>query len=241
VTLGLLLALGAAHVRAQALQDSSRAESSTRAAPTAPITRVVAPDSARAALPAGGRTVTDSVRAPAPDRLRLALPVPGRAPSGGPRVITGRPAGRGTGPLRPPSRFEAPRWVMLRSLVVPGWGQLCNGSWIKALAVAGGEGALGYDILQDWRELDRLNAQVDAARSNNDAQAELTAINAYNDRQTTLVAREWLLAGVVVYALMDAYVDAHFRRFDVEFKHDPALPEGVPARSESRLSIRWSF
>jgi len=134
----------------------------------------------------------------------------------------------------------------MRSLVLPGWGQLHNGSWIKATAVVGGEGTLGYRLIQDWRQLDRRKAEVDAARQAGDAEAELSAVNAYNDLQSGVVAREWLLAAVVIYAMVDAYVDAHFRNFDIEFKRDPALPHGVrtpdsSAGVESRLSIRWTF
>jgi hypothetical protein len=143
--------------------------------------------------------------------------------------------------LKPEGRFDAPRWVMMRSAVIPGWGQLHNGSWLKAAAVAGGEGLLIYRIRQDIDELDRLSAEVEAARVANDAEAEQAAVIAYNDRQNSLVARQWWLGGVLVYAMMDAYVDAHFRHFDIEFKHDPALPEGVPVRPQARLSYRWSF
>ncbi len=135
---------------------------------------------------------------------------------------------------------------MIRSLVLPGWGQLHNGSWIKATAVAAGEGTLGYRLIQDWKELDQRQAEVEAARQAGDADAELSAVNAYNDLQSSLVAREWLLAAVVLYAMVDAYVDAHFRNFDIEFKRDPALPQGARtpdprAGVESRLSIRWTF
>jgi hypothetical protein len=130
---------------------------------------------------------------------------------------------------------------MFRSAIVPGWGQAYNGSWFKAVAVASVEGTLVYNIVRDLDALDQLNAQIEAARAASDADAELVAIAAYNDRQSALVQRQWLLGAAVVYAMMDAYVDAHFRHFDVEFKNDPALPEGVPVRPHARLSFRWSF
>ena len=176
--------------------------------------------------------------------LALALVAAGAASAAITRVaappeslrVTARTVG-----LKPAGRFESPRWVMIRSAVIPGWGQLHNGSWLKALAVAGGEGAIGYNILKDIDELDRLNAQVLAARAANDSEAELAAVLAYNDRQSALVGRQWLMGGVLVYAMVDAYVDAHFRHFDFEFKHDPALPEGVPVRPQLRASFRWSF
>ena len=153
---------------------------------------------------------------------------------------SGRVMGRTVG-LKPPGRFDAPRWVMFRSALLPGWGQLHNGSWIKAALVVSGEGALGYNIIRDTDDLNRLNDAVLAARAANDADAEVAAVLAYNDRQASLVAREWLLGGVLLYAMVDAYVDAHFRNFDIEFKHDPALPNGVPVRPQTRLSFRWSF
>ena len=80
-----------------------------------------------------------------------------------------------------------------------------------------------------------------------------TAVNRYNARLDTYVSRQWLFAGVVVYALLDAYVDANFRNFDIEFRTDPALPDGAPpdpARpspgrsrgvSPARIALRWTF
>jgi len=164
------------------------------------------------------------------------VPTPPAAPTPGRPFGTARTVG-----LKPASRFETPRWVMLRSLAIPGWGQVHNHAWIKAALVAAGEGALGYNLYHDWKDLDRLQLAVDAARQANDAQAELDAVTAYNDRQASFVARQWLLGGVVLYAMVDAYVDAHFRNFDVEFKHDPALPEGPPSRLQLRAAYRWSF
>jgi hypothetical protein len=66
-------------------------------------------------------------------------------------------------------------------------------------------------------------------------------VNAYNDRLDRMVSREWLLGGVVVYALADAFVDAHFRDFKIEFEYDPALPKGTPGASGVRLAAGWAF
>jgi len=190
---------------------------------------------AAAAPPAGAAPDSTTAPALAPTSAPLGPPAPDSAPTFTPRF-----AGRGM-PARPPGRFEAPRWVMLRSLAVPGWGQLHNGSWIKATLIAAGEGTLAARLIEDDRQLGRLNARVDAARTAGDAQAELDAVAAYNDRQSALVGHEWLLGGLLLYAMVDAYVDAHFRHFDAEFRHDPALPDGPPAAPKLRLSYRWSF
>jgi hypothetical protein len=142
---------------------------------------------------------------------------------------------------------------MLRSLLVPGWGQYHNGAWYKALAVAGGEVWLGAKIVKDKAALDDLLAEVEAAQAAGDKPRYDEAVNSYNDRLDTYVGHQWVFGAVLAYALIDAYVDAHFRSFDIEFRQDPALPEedpeepdapkqGGPApRGGTRLALRWHF
>jgi hypothetical protein len=138
-------------------------------------------------------------------------------------------------------RFDAPRWVMLRSLVVPGWGQLHNGAWLKALALGGGEIALGVGIVRDNDSLDGLRAAAERARVESDEATYQAAVRSYNDRLNRMTSREWLLGGVVVYALADAFVDAHFRDFKIEFEYDPALPQGSPGAGGARLGVERAF
>ena len=142
---------------------------------------------------------------------------------------------------------------MLRSLAIPGWGQAHNGAWLKAALVAGTEGWLGSRVVADQIELRRISDRVDAAQAASDAQGYVQAVNEYNARLDASVGRQWLLAGAITLALVDAYVDAHFRGFDIEFQTDPALPDGVPAfppptsgRGEgtgpsARIALRWTF
>jgi hypothetical protein len=169
--------------------------------------------------------------APRPGAAGSSVPLADSSARGVPRTIG----------LPPEGRFDAPRWVMMRSMAVPGWGQLHNGSWIKAGIVAGLEGALIVGIVHDRQDMDHFSAAVDSARVHGDADAEQAAVNAYNDALNSSVTRAWLLGGTIVYAMVDAYVDAHFRHFDVEFKHDPALPGGTAPKSETRLSLGWRF
>ena len=195
-----------------------------------------APDARGAA--GADSTSTHTPAAVASDSTRAATP-PDTLREPGIQVVGGRAVADTTGRTTP--RFLTPRWVMLRSLVIPGWGQLTNGSWLKALAVAGVEVGLGVAMVNDVHEMDRLLGDLDRARANKDPEAELNAVNAYNDRQNTLVAREWLLGGAVAYALMDAYVDAHFRRFKVEFRRGRPLPEGAQLPTQARVSVGWAF
>lgn len=157
------------------------------------------------------------------------------------------------GPQRPRPWTGQPRVVMLRSLLLPGWGQLHNRAWLKAAGVASAEVWLVAAILRDKRDLDALLEEVGAAQAAQDEAGYAEAANRYNARLDTYVGRQWLLGGVLAYALVDAYVDAHFRDFDIEFRNDPALPETPPGEAAARLrggaargvrtslALRWHF
>jgi len=149
-------------------------------------------------------------------------------------------ASRSRPEARKPSTFDQPRWVMLRSLVVPGWGQYHNRAYWKAGAVAGVEGYLIARILGDESKLRRLQDDVDAALAAGDNDAYQQAVAAYNSVLDASVSRWWLLGGVVAYAMLDAYVDAHFVDFDIQFKDDPAL-KGRPPGARVTLGLRWRF
>jgi hypothetical protein len=154
---------------------------------------------------------------------------------------------------RPKLRWsEQPRFIMFRSAVLPGWGQLHNHAYFKALAVAGGEGWLIGGMVHDDRQMKRLLSEIDRLRHGGDQGAADRAVNEYNAHLDSFVSGQWLLGGVLAYALVDAYVDAHFRTFDLDFRTDPALPpdaapEAPPAAgpagkgTSARLSLRWHF
>jgi hypothetical protein len=164
------------------------------------------------------------------------------------------PAGAGDSspPVRPAPRraaeepaaarpFSTPRWVMLRSAALPGWGQAYNGQWFKAAAVAAAEVTLAYRIWDDNRILDDLERRVADAEAAGDDQLQNDLAVRFNDRLDTMVARQWLLAGVIAYALLDAYVDAHFRGFDIEFGVDPPTTGMRAVGPEARLGLKVAF
>ena len=171
---------------------------------------------------------------------------------------------------------------MLRSLVIPGWGQAHNGAWIKAAVIAVGDGSLRWRLFRDERRLSDLDGQagarrvvleqteaqvalaqseLEAAQASGDssriaaAEAALLAANlaridasdaynnvvaSYNALLQSSINRRWLVGGIILYALLDAYVDAHLKSFDIDFQLDPALPGGnSPAGGQLRL--RWAF
>ena len=74
-----------------------------------------------------------------------------------------------------------------------------------------------------------------------DDSRRLALIDQHNELLNHYVGRQWLMGALVTYALLDAYIDAHFRTFKAEFETDPALPGGPPRERRMSLSFRWSF
>ncbi len=141
---------------------------------------------------------------------------------------------------RAPGAFSEPRWVMFRSLFVPGWGQAYNRSWLKAAAIAGGEIWFITKIVEDRDALEDLDQAVQVARDSADAELEEVAVEAYNARSAQLTRREWFLGGLIAYAMVDAYVDAHFRNFRMDLDPMPAIRgRGVSWRMRARWE--WRF
>lgn len=92
---------------------------------------------------------------------------------------------------------KSPRVAVIRSALVPGWGQWYNGQKLKALLVLGGELALaGNAILYNqW-----------AVKSSTKMEREFYQYN----RSRFL----WWFFGVYLLNILDAYVDAHLWNFD---------------------------
>ena len=205
----------------------------------------------RLARSAGAAVLLAAACASAP-RAQGAVDPPASAGSRVEVVGAGPSAAKGD-TLRKRPWHEQPRFVMARSLVVPGWGQAHNHAWLKAVLVAGAEGYLGVRIVGDQRALDGLLGDIDGVRMQRaDTTLSLVErtrlegvendlVNRYNTRLDQRLGRQWLLGAALAYALVDAFVDANFRGFDVEFKHDPALPGGpasLPGGSGGEVGVR---
>jgi hypothetical protein len=131
--------------------------------------------------------------------LLLFLPAVSLAADAAGAAFDSTSVGRATG-------FRAPFWVMMRSVAVPGWGQLYNGKWWKAALLGGAEIGFGYGI---WKE-DQLAKE--AAERGDDADADAHWAN----KRSYL----WWGAFSLLLSAGDAYVDAHLRGFDVEFRDE---------------------
>jgi hypothetical protein len=293
----VLVVMGLAPVAARAAAAASADSAARVRLPAAGDSVAHAPlPEVRAFAPAdsaAGRSGS-SVRGAAPADTTAGHPGPSvgsAAPTDSTAGRSRRPRGRegalGTSEsgsaLARPGLFDAPRWVMLRSLLLPGWGQFTNHAWIKGVMLGGADAYLRVRAVSDEHRIRQMQPGVDLAQSQfslattlvNEAQDALDAakqsgdpnliqaaqdslnaaisiqaaasarynalVGPYNSLLNGQISRLWLLGGVLVYAMVDAYVDAHFRHFKVEFEHDPALPGGKPASGKSRLFLRWIF
>jgi uncharacterized protein DUF5683 len=115
--------------------------------------------------------------------------------------------------------FKSPTGIMFRSLLIPGWGQATNHAWVKAVLVAGAETALAVSVIQDTHQLETLDP----------SSPQYATI--YDHRQRNA----WWLGGVVFLSMVDAYVDAHLKGFDVQLGPEPKDDE---LRVSARIGVK---
>jgi len=140
---------------------------------------------------------------------------------------------------------EQPTWIMARSAVVPGWGQFKNGRPLKAGLAIGLEGAIGYKLVDAWKDVTAASEREDEALAHGDEAAAAAARADYEDAYNRRATAAWFLAGAVILSMVDAYVDAHLIQFDADFGPDPSLPEdassATPGSPGARVALCWSF
>ncbi len=108
----------------------------------------------------------------------------------------------------------SPRAALVRSAVLPGWGQAAGGHWVKALLFAGaGAGWLTSAVVESSRVADAPTPQE------------------HEDRAARRNTRVLLYLLTATLSAVDAYVDAHLEDFD--------LDAGNLESSGVRLTIRW--
>jgi len=140
---------------------------------------------------------------------------------------------------------EQPTWIMARSALVPGWGQFKNGRPLKAGLAIGVEGAIGYKLVDAWKDVEAAAKREDDALAHGDEAAAIAARADYEEAYNRRATAAWFLLGAVALSMVDAYVDAHLIQFDADFGPDPSLPEdassATPGSSGARVALCWSF
>jgi len=104
--------------------------------------------------------------------------------------------------------------VILRSLLYPGWGQLYNGQYLKALAVFTTEATLLSMIYTESRQASKAYADHLATHDPAVADRLYLEYSRHFDRRDSLI---WWTTGLVLFSLADAYVDSHLITFEEEF------------------------
>ena len=120
---------------------------------------------------------------------------------------------------------SSPFKVMLRSAVVPGWGQVYNGKLLKAGVVVAGEGFLVYKA---FSELSKENDAIDRISTSEPGSPEYEqAIEDRDSHMNQKVNYLWWTAAVHLLQMADAYVDANLSDWSAEVGPDPAEAAGT--------------
>jgi hypothetical protein len=114
-------------------------------------------------------------------------------------------------------KSHSPTGALLRSLVIPGWGQLYNDKYIKAGLIAGLESFLIYQTAYYW---DKASTYEDLYTSDTNSVTRFDKFLQYDRYRDLRNQHIWFLGITVVFSIFDAYVDAHLKNFDVDITPD---------------------
>ncbi len=143
--------------------------------------------------------------------------------------------------------FRRPFWVMMRSVMIPGWGQAYNGKWFKAVLFGGVESGFIYGIADESRLANE--ASRNAAERPYEASYWEGVAQSHRSNRTDYI---WWGAFTLLLSMGDAFVDAHLRGFNIEFKqagdttltgasYAPRPRRVAPARAPQIPEIRLAY
>lgn len=127
---------------------------------------------------------------------------------------------------------RSPMGALLRSVVVPGWGQLYNRKYVKAVVVAGVETFFLIKAVDWWV---RTEDQYELVQTS-PPETQFFEFNKYLNYRQNRNDYLWALGITVFISMFDAYVDAHLAGFDVD-----VTPEFEPESETAQLTLRLRF
>lgn len=104
-----------------------------------------------------------------------------------------------------------PTGALFRSLLIPGWGQVYNKKYFKAVLYGGTEIYLIYKVQLRWRQMDM---HKDNFLNTTDSLYKAEQFGLFEKRRDSRNVHMWLTGLVVFLSMFDAYVDAHLSDFD---------------------------
>jgi hypothetical protein len=134
------------------------------------------------------------------------------------------------------TKKKNPTGALFRSVFVPGWGQLYNEKYIKAVVIAGIEVYLINEVYTHWHKADLHEEHFTHAFDRPVYQAAEFA--RYEDELDKRGNATWFLAATIFFSMFDAYVDAHLYDFDQKDKaFDVYLGPGRDDQFVAQLSF----
>ena len=119
--------------------------------------------------------------------------------------------------------YRSPTGALLRSAVIPGWGQFYNREPLKGLGYGSLQaGLLGWVLYE--------NSRADEARENHQLTGDPAWEQAYEEHYNRRRSLIWYTAGAWVLSMLDAYVDAYLFGFEAEnrsFDRNAGLALGI--------------
>lgn len=134
---------------------------------------------------------------------------------------------------------QNPTKALFKSLIIPGWGQVGNGRYLKAAVVVGLDtwfvgAAIHYD-----RRASELKKKYEAATTRD---SRNMYYGAYEDRRQERTKYLFFLGVTTLVSIFDAYVDAHLSgspiardEKEISFQVGPELGSGLRAQLSYRF------
>lgn len=134
---------------------------------------------------------------------------------------------------------QQPTVALVKSAIIPGWGQLGNHSYFKAVLFAG---------LETWFVSSAVHygRQAKDARRNYESSTELSARQdwyyLYDNKRKNRNKFAWFAGLTIFISMFDAYVDAHLSGSPADSRNDKFSIEIAPVHDggmAARLSLRF--
>ena len=125
--------------------------------------------------------------------------------------------------------------ALLRSAVFPGWGQLYNRKYLKAILVFGAETTFLTLMAIEWDRMNQHKKLFDSLPLGDDKNWEYEQYKFYKDRKNLFL---WSALATIFVSIFDAYVDAHLYAFDEDMER---IGIEIEPRFEEELRLKFSF